>query len=997
MRASLLAGVSLFSVVVAGALPAGAADLPARLPVAAAPALWSWTGLYVGTHAGNAWNHTDWLSGTGEFAALTRFSGTGTAGGAFGGAQIGYNHQIGAWVLGGELEGSLADLDGNARCAEARAVCNTRIDAMGTLTGRIGRTFDNVLLYARAGGAYAHVEHIVTAYDADNPAKGDAHRLGWTVGGGVEYAVSPMWSAKLEYDYLRFGADQVTVSEPGGSAGVDTHHEIHRVKVGLNRRLGWGLPGLPAAGSAAGAAGFPVKAAPPAVPAWTIEVGSRVWYSEGRYQKDLMDNVNPSRLNSRLSYNDMTGIAGETFGRFDHRSGLFVKGNFGAGALTGGTLHDEDFPSEVLYSNTVSEMKDGRMRYAGADVGWNVLAGPSGKLGAYVGYRYFHERGNGFGCAQIAGDVTCAPAVPTTFLGLSETETWRGVAVGLNSQLQLTDRVRLEVDGAVVPYASRNGYDNHWYRADINPQIESGHGWGAQVEAILSYAVTPQWSVGIGGRYWYYTTTDARTQFPGEVTDSPMKYTAERWGGFLQASYTFDSTGGEAALPAAPAGVLKAPAAAPVGWSWTGLYVGAHAGAAWGRTEWTTATGTGREMWNDVDGVMAGGQIGADYQIGSWVVGVEGSWSWSDLDGNAPCGQGQTYTCHVRADGLGLLTGRLGWAFGNVLLYSKAGVAWLRTSHEMLYNQIPNIYTADTTRTGWTIGSGLEFGLAPNWTAKVEYNWSDFGSRSVAMTDQFGGVIPVDLKQTVQDVRLGVNYRFGQTGTVVPTRAARPFAGLVGGPAVNWTGLYAGLHLGAGRSREDWSNPFGPQVFGDDIGSGGWLAGGQLGYNLQIGSLVLGAEADVSAAHLDGTNTCFVGLSPLIGGVDCRSQIDALATITGRAGWAFDRSLVYAKGGAAWARETRELNLVGVGGTVHEATSDRWGWTIGGGIEHAVLPSVSVKLEYNYVALGDDAVGFGLPPGFAVVDNRTVSQDVHVAKLGVNYRFTTPVPVQAKY
>ncbi|RAI40059.1 outer membrane protein [Rhodoplanes roseus] len=996
MRSGLLAGVSLISFVVA-AVPAVAADLPAKIPARAPAApVWSWTGLYIGTHAGNAWDRSEWLSGSGELAALPRFRGTGTSGGAFGGAQIGYNYQTGPWVLGVELEGSVADLDGNARCAMAQAVCNTRIDAMGTLVGRAGWTFDNVLVYGRAGGAYAHAKHIVTAYNADNPAEGDSNRFGWTAGAGVEYAVSPTWSAKLEYDYLHFGTDQVTISSPTESLEIDTRQQIHRVKVGLNRRLDWGLPGLPASG-VAGGAGFPVKAVAPSVPAWTVEVGTRVWYSEGRYQKDLMDNVNPGRLNSRLSYNDMTGIAGEAFGRFDHRSGLFVKGNFGAGALTGGTLHDEDFPSEVVYSNTVSDMKDGRMRYASADVGWNVLTGPTGKLGAYVGYRYFHERGNGFGCAQIAADETCAPAVPTRFLGLSETETWRGVALGLNTQVQLTDRVRLEVDGAILPYASRTGYDNHWYRADINPQIESGHGWGGQLEAILSYMITPQWNVGVGGRYWYYTTTDARTQFPGEVSDSPMKYTAERWGGFLQASYMFDSTGGEAATPA-PGGVFKAPAAAPPGWSWTGVYVGGHVGAAWGRTEWTTATGTGREVWNDVDGIVAGGQVGADYQMGQWVVGVEGSWSWSDLDGNASCGR--IYTCNVHADGLGMLTGRLGWASGNVLLYGKGGVAWLRTDQSMLYNEIPNAYSAKETRTGWTLGSGIEYGLMPNVTAKIEYNWSDFGTKSVAMTDQFGGVIPVDVKQTVQDVRLGVNYRFGQTGTVTPTRAMRPFASLLAtGPAMSWTGVYAGLHVGGGHAAETWSNPFGPQVFGDDIGSGGWLAGGQVGYNHQIGSVVLGAEADISAANFDGTNTCFVGLNPAIGGVDCRSQLDALATFTGRAGWAFARNLVYVKGGGAWARESRELNLVGVdGGGVYRTTAGRWGWTVGAGIEHALLPNVSVKLEYDYVSLGDDTASFGLPGGFAAVDNRTVSQDAHVAKLGVNYLFNTPVaPLQAKY
>ena len=106
--------------------------------------------------------------------------------------------------------------------------------------------------------------------------------------------------------------------------------------------------------------------------------------------------------------------------------------------------------------------------------------------------------------------------------------------------MQLAERWRLEVDAAYLPFVGLAATDNHWFRANINPLSQQGHGWGSQFEAILSYALTDQWSIGAGGRYWYYATTSAHSQFPPDPTNSPVKYYSERYGGFLQATYKFD-------------------------------------------------------------------------------------------------------------------------------------------------------------------------------------------------------------------------------------------------------------------------------------------------------------------------------------------------------------------------------------------------------------------------------------------------------------------------
>jgi hypothetical protein len=118
----------------------------------------------------------------------------------------------------------------------------------------------------------------------------------------------------------------------------------------------------------------------------------------------------------------------------------------------------------------------------------------------------------------------------------------------------LIPRLNLTVDAAVLPYVSMTGIDNHWLRPEINPLPQAGHGWGYQLEGILAYDVTSNFSVGVGGRYWFAETRSGTTQFPQQcfifpefvpcgfatsLPPSPTKFTTERYGGFLQASYKF--------------------------------------------------------------------------------------------------------------------------------------------------------------------------------------------------------------------------------------------------------------------------------------------------------------------------------------------------------------------------------------------------------------------------------------------------------------------------
>lgn len=294
-------------------------------------------------------------------------------------------------------------------------------------------------------------------------------------------------------------------------------------------------------GQQALAADMPVFKAPPPIARWDYELGARYFLSGGSYQKNLWDPFTTSQLNSRLTYSGAVGHAGEIFGRINSPTGFFVKGYAGLGSQVGGNLQDEDFPPAIApYSSTNSQMRNGGLGYASIDVGHTFWRNADSRLGAFIGYHYLYEKYNGYGCTQTAGNpAVCVPTIPTSVLVLSETARWHSLRVGLVGDAKLTDRLKLTAEAAFVPYTRLDAFDNHWLRPDINPLAESGQGWGVQLEGVLSYQMTKAWSVGLGGRYWYLKTTSAHTQFPGIGLPSPMEFKSERWGAFVQTSYSF--------------------------------------------------------------------------------------------------------------------------------------------------------------------------------------------------------------------------------------------------------------------------------------------------------------------------------------------------------------------------------------------------------------------------------------------------------------------------
>lgn len=540
--------------------PVNAADMPAVV----GGKIWSWSGFYAGGHIGGGLGNTQFS----DPAGASIYGDNVRSPIALAGAQAGYNWQIPNtnWVFGIEADISALGADGTNTCLASSGVfisanCRVRQDASGSLTGRVGLATGprgRTLLYAKAGAA-ALQERIDITTNALLPpiATGfDGLRWGWTVGAGVERALTPAWSIKAEYDYANFGSVNVAtpasflqvvpavnayVATAGGTTSAN--QSVQTFKLGLNLKLGedpyarWEPP----------ASDYHLRGTSdaPLIPGAEIEAGGRVWYSSGRFQKDLGSTVDAAQqnvLNSRLTY-DTSAVTAELFGRLDTASNIFLKGFVGGGSLTSGKLHDEDwvlFNATVPYSNTVSNPVNGQLAYATFDVGYALFHGASSKVGGFIGYNYFRENKAAHGCIQIANSNSdCVPAIPNSVLVITENDRWDSLLVGLNGVVKVTDKLSLTADAAYLPYAAFQGSDNHVLRNGISP--EAGTGQGVQLEGIIGYSLGKYFNIGAGGRYWAMWATNASTNFfgtPCPCQSLPVR--TERFGVFLQASAKLD-------------------------------------------------------------------------------------------------------------------------------------------------------------------------------------------------------------------------------------------------------------------------------------------------------------------------------------------------------------------------------------------------------------------------------------------------------------------------
>jgi outer membrane immunogenic protein len=251
-RKLLLASVGAMALAGSAAF---AADLPSRAPppVYLPPVpIFTWTGIYLGGQIGYAW-----ASGNNNFTGFDPFFGGGTflstsAGGTpsgvIGGANVGYNYQINQWVLGveGSVDGtSLSNTAVVAFPDGTSLTAHTKADIQGSIRGRLGVAWDRALIYGTGGVAFGGFNTDVSILNPAVPffANGNVSntRVGWTVGGGIQYAITNNWSVRAEYRYTNWGTLSdgrlTAAAAPGVFFNGNRHLNQNQVQVGFDYKF----------------------------------------------------------------------------------------------------------------------------------------------------------------------------------------------------------------------------------------------------------------------------------------------------------------------------------------------------------------------------------------------------------------------------------------------------------------------------------------------------------------------------------------------------------------------------------------------------------------------------------------------------------------------------------------------------------------------------------------------------------------------------------------
>jgi outer membrane immunogenic protein len=222
--------------------------------------------------------------------------------------------------------------------------------------------------------------------------------------------------------------------------------------------------------------------------------------------------------------------------------------------------------------------------------------------------------------------------------------------------------------------------------------------------------------------------------------------------------------------------------------SWTGCYVGGHVGGGAGSKAMTDpvqlvqdsliAPGTTAGVTTATTsptGAVIGGEIGCDYQFSSnVVVGIEGTASGTTMKGSAQVGlpagvPGDVALVQANNDFLASVTGRIGYAFDNILIYGRGGFAVAGDKYDVSGGTFngggPFHFQGVDNRYGYVVGGGLDWAFTRHWSANVEYDYYGFGNGNILMTDQFSGLTGVvNVKQSVQVIKVGFNFHIGGSG-----------------------------------------------------------------------------------------------------------------------------------------------------------------------------------------------------------------------------------------
>lgn len=502
--------------------------------------------------------------------------------------------------------------------------------------------------------------------------------------------------------------------------------------------------------------------------------------------------------------------------------------------------------------------------------------------------------------------------------------------------------------------------------------------------------------------------------------------------------YQFDPTQHPAA-----AGLYKAPPR-PASYDWTGFYVGGVTGAALGRTNWSfPQTGTSADPM--VGGVVGGGTLGYNKQLDRWIVGVEGDLVLSNATGGQACQDGinnvnVTQNCNDSLRALATVAGRVGYTpLDRLLLFAKVGGAWTNNALDASCNGDAFFFqggcfptnnsfgsvqdmTLTDRRFGGLLGAGFELALTPVWSAKVEYDYLDFGSKSLVLAD----TTPVTVREYFNALKFGLNYHFnGKDLDAAAPVAAMPVKAPPPPRPSDWTGGYAGLEADYRLAETQWNTAnipgFAPLATANGVVlpdlttnlaqffSATAQGGAFVGYDRQLlPRWVAGIEGDASFGNssmsrggIPGTygNGSATGIQ-LVPGIEAE-QADTATVKFGWSGSARARLgylstpnvLLYGTGGIAFQQVSVGAMCNGTIDSFCRFTVPRSdtvstvasGWTIGGGLESILTGNWLGKVEFRYADFAHISHSF-----FAgTVDevDANVHPQTYTFLAGVGYKF----------
>jgi outer membrane immunogenic protein len=477
--------------------------------------------------------------------------------------------------------------------------------------------------------------------------------------------------------------------------------------------------------------------------------------------------------------------------------------------------------------------------------------------------------------------------------------------------------------------------------------------------------------------------------------------------------------------------------AAPI-FTWTGFHIGLNDGYGGGVLDANVGVaapifgvGAAMQTSNRASGFLVGGQAGYDYQFSNnIVVGIETDAQWSQIKAShqattiASTGAaGYSYAdIHNGLEWFGTTRARLGYSFGRLLPYVTGGVAYGQIEAGGTQIVLGSLFYGSRrdTKVGWIAGAGLDYALTDQLSARFEYSYLQLPGVSgpVVGLTPIGPMVGTFTSGSfgAHIIRTGFNWKFGGQGPAstfpgglveLPSALWNVF--FAPRPTLDWTGFYAGVNGGYGGGVTSSVTAFAsPAPFASathtNNHTGGFIAGGQIGYNYQFANnVVLGVEtdgqwSDVKAWH-EATTLSLAG--PIYTNV--KHELRWFGTTRLRAGYALGRVMSYATGGVAYGEVGVRGDQVSGGLFAGSTQTTKVGWAAGAGAEYALTDNLSVKAEYLYTEFSGvqgPAFGVAAAPLAPVIGGFSTSRlKTNTTRLGLNWRFGGfgAAPVVAKY